>query len=77
MGQTSSHKHLRSDFVKSANLNPSSYMGTSSGSAQSGYSSTLDYTHDELIEDDEILAPSINSRNSYVKIDFNLNLNRE
>jgi hypothetical protein len=52
-------------------------MGTSSGSAQSGYSSTLDYTHDELIEDDEILAPSINSRNSYVKIDFNLNLNRE
>lgn len=74
MGQTSSHKHLRSDFVKNANLNPSSYMGNSSGSAQSGYSSTLDYTHDDLIEDDEILAPSINSRNSYVKIDFYISI---
>ena len=73
---TASHsKHFRSDY-KTSSVHHQHQTGVSSvsggvQSANSAYSSQpgIDYGHyhgDELIEDEGISCPTINSRNSYV-----------
>ena len=62
MGNTSSHKHMRSEFMKGSNMNHSSYM--SQGGQSLDYSH---YNHDDIIEDEEVSFP-INSKSSYVNI---------
>lgn len=69
MGQTSSHKHLRSDYAKGggSGVNPGQHhSGIMSNSV---YGSSVDYSNynpDDINEDDEISYPTINSRHSYV-----------
>ena len=68
MGQTSSHKHLRTDFAKGG---PGSHSGQQHGGIMrnSGYGSSADYNFnpEDINEDDEISYPTINSRHSYVR----------
>lgn len=63
MGQGSSHKHLRNDFLKNAHINPQTGVMNPPGYGPNDYSS---YQPDELIEDEEVSCPTISSRNSYV-----------
>jgi hypothetical protein len=70
MGQTSSHKHQsRSEYIKSTNLNSANYMNNSGGNG-SNFSPTLDFNYhpEELIEDEEVNGPTLQSKNSYVII---------
>lgn len=63
MGQASSHKQMRSDFLKNAHINPQAGFGT-----QTSYNPSMDYAFqgDDLIEDEEVsIGPTIGSRNSY------------
>lgn len=67
MGQTSSHKHQsRSEYIKSTNLNSANYMNNSGGNG-SNFSPTLDFNYhpEELIEDEEVNGPTLQSKNSY------------
>lgn len=82
MGQTSSHKHLRHDYMKNVNhMNPNSVGvggvpgggggGINIPGGMSGFNHNNDYNYqnDELIEDEEISCPTINSRSSYSPTD--------
>jgi hypothetical protein len=60
MGQTSSHKHIRHDFIKNANLNNPNYHYS-----QSSYANT-DYGMEDMMEDE---GPMINSKN-YVRLNL-------
>lgn len=62
MGQASSHKQMRSDFLKNAHINPQ--LGN-----QSSFNPGMDYGFpgEEMIEDEDVsIGPTIGSRNSYV-----------
>lgn len=69
MGQTASHKHLRSEYGKGAvGVSPQSGQPHSGIMTNSGYGSSIDYSNynpDEINEDDEVSYPTINSRHSY------------
>lgn len=63
MGQTSSHKHMRGEYMKSPHnyaQNPAGIMSNSSVD----YSS---YHQDDYNDEEEHTYPIINSRNSYVR----------
>ncbi|CAF1077484.1 unnamed protein product [Brachionus calyciflorus] len=63
MGQASSHKQMRNDFLKNAHVNPQTGYNT-----QSSYNPSMDfgYQGDDMIEDEEVsIGPTIGSRNSY------------
>jgi len=69
MGQTSSHKHhARSEYIKSTNLNSANYLNNSGANNGSNFSPTLDfnYQQEELIEDEEVNGPTLQSKSSYV-----------
>lgn len=66
MGQTSSHKHLRNDFLKNAHITPQT-----GNIGHPEYNPSIEYSgfqQDDVLEDEEVSCPTINSRNSYVKI---------
>jgi len=65
MGQTSSHKHIRHDFIKNANLNNPNYH-----LSQSSYANT-EYGMEDMMEDE---GPMINSRNYVRRIYFSLSI---
>lgn len=70
MGQTSSHKHLRSDYGKPGGVGSGGHPGAlhSGIMSNSGYGSSIDYSSynpDDINEDDEVPYPTIDSRHSY------------
>lgn len=68
MGQTSSHKHLRSDYAKGGGSGVHPGQHHSGIMSNSVYGSSVDYSNynpDDINEDDEISYPTINSRHSY------------
>ena len=66
MGQTPSQKHIKSEFLKNANLNPSSYASQGAYSQHGDFNSL---SHEDLNEDEELSYPTFNSnKNSFVII---------